>query len=92
MTTPAHTPGPWKFHATLLDIYPESDLSVTIARVEWRGKPRGDANARLLAAAPELLAALRTVLAIHEPCAADSADHGCWCQAARAALKKAEPA
>ena len=57
----AHTPGPWKYMKRGLLV--KADESAIIARVLFAsGKRRTDvdrANARLIAAAPELLAALK---------------------------------
>ncbi len=53
MTNAAHTPGPWINHDGIIrDNSPEGWLVATC-----RFNPKDDANARLIAAAPELLAA-----------------------------------
>jgi hypothetical protein len=49
-----------------------------------------DANARLIAAAPEMLAALRDILAECEPCGMDDAALGVIAIKARAAIARAE--
>lgn len=55
---PAHTPGPWKGNGTLI----ESDAPSYIASVNYAGSVEETrANARLIAAAPELLAALERI-------------------------------
>jgi len=68
-----HTPGPWRI--STLDartVGPERDLTAhgttvtqlqAVARVTERGI-ESDANARLIAAAPELLAALKAIVAV----------------------------
>lgn len=65
----AHTPGPW-----ILDpvagaagssyVYSEPDSSALIARVDARecGDEQAKANAKLIAAAPDMLAALQNIL------------------------------
>ena len=71
-----HTPGPWKVevwdysHATRprreLNVQTESNLIATVAWDEGKDNPytiqhdEAMANARLIAAAPDMLAALRT--------------------------------
>ena len=51
-----HTPGPWNNSGG----YITDATGTEIADVEWAGsEPEGKANARLIAAAPELLAACR---------------------------------
>jgi hypothetical protein len=63
MTTSKHSPGPWTHHITAGDhdflVYPENGRD-TVALV-YGGE--NEANARLIAAAPELLAALRALTA-----------------------------
>jgi 16S rRNA C1402 N4-methylase RsmH len=94
-----HTPGPWVI---------ERDLGHTFIIAEAGGmcadlgvsSPSQDDNARLIAAAPELLEALKTLLAYH-----GETGHGTFrstegnlvkereclqCTAARAAIAKAE--
>lgn len=67
--TAQHTPGPWKVVATNSSRFSLRAGQDSIGDV-WRmiGSPvlmdrahEGDANARLIAAAPELLAALKTI-------------------------------
>jgi hypothetical protein len=60
-----HTPGPWAYQATAgnhdFAIYPEAtgrDLALV--------RDFNEANARLIAAAPDLLAALRALLAVYD--------------------------
>jgi hypothetical protein len=89
-----HTPGPWIYDAQCIDpiIIATEDRETGLARVQsWSGTPSGEeciANARLIAAAPELLQALKGLLAytlhIMEP--GDNAET----LAARAAIAKAE--
>lgn len=98
-----HTPGPWltegnfvyalngegkhavnRFHASIQGGYTSEDTRTTIAETE--------ANAKLIAAAPDLLAAMRFILAFYEP-GQTCLDTNAWKQAeaaARAAVAKAE--
>ena len=69
MTNPTHTPGPWKFGKELtarsgewLVSFDAGSKGRGIAIAETRaGSGNEEANARLIAAAPELLAACRLV-------------------------------
>ena len=63
MTNTQHTPGPW---ATDGREYGWHVLDLTGKRLAtvWRGRADGAKNARLIAAAPELLAALEACLAV----------------------------
>jgi hypothetical protein len=61
-----HTPGPWILsdeteHDRLRSklIYGRPEGMLAIVRVEHQGGYYGDANARLIAAAPDMLAALK---------------------------------
>ncbi len=56
-----HTPGPWTHGPESRDICGPDDESVASAAT-WRPESEEVANARLIAAAPELLAALETLL------------------------------
>lgn len=91
-----HTPGPWRVMNHPRVMHVDSDVSVGsgangMASVAWitGGKPRTNEDARLLAAAPDLLAALERLL--YRPEA-----HGQICKTdpcpeceARAAIRKA---
>ena len=100
------TPGPWRVGGGSMKPHLERLVirgsgGEYLARVDY-GKDREtvDANARLMAAAPELLAALyglgEQVVASHNGWCFDScadnglADHSPACAAARAAIAKAE--
>lgn len=108
-----HTPGPWKvlrdavFHVETA--YADQEYSGNICTVyEGTGMPKvmAEANARLLAAAPEMLEALKELAARFEvqgakpnkdwPClcneCVDSKDDTCRHTRARAAIAKAEAA
>jgi hypothetical protein len=67
-----HTPGPWAYDCG--DIRSEGTLRKIAENVDGGGRPfvRGkanDANGKLLAAAPDLLAALRLAIPHVEACA-----------------------
>ena len=82
MTDTQHAPGPW---ATDGKDYGWCIMDLRGARVAtvWRdGAPLATANARLIAAAPDLLAALQAALPIGGP-------HRWWHDDARAAIAKA---
>jgi uncharacterized protein (DUF58 family) len=94
-----HTPGPWGYEQTTLticrlivstedvkalNITPKADPNHTIAYVPNDVTPKEqEANARLIAAAPELLEALKEILA------RAGFNQGGW-RDARAAIAKAE--
>lgn len=79
MNEQKHTPGPWK----IANLYPLPDFGETyqitahgvptVARVNTdyagMGLGEGEANARLIAAAPDMLAALKNIVELQ-------ADHG----------------
>ena len=92
-----HTPGPWHigvrtFHAGR-DVYGPKGEPVAVADDAITATPEAEANARLIAAAPDLLAALEALTA----CASMSGPAGTTAylisnermQAARAAIAKA---
>lgn len=96
MTT-KHTPGPWNFHpcdayATCFDVLCEKGYYVATTHDGVRGDRNADANARLIAAAPDLLEALQNIAEYwnqdqNEAAMADA----CWhaIHTARAAIAKA---
>ncbi len=60
------TPGPWLYHAPFRDRTIYDNAGAPVAKV-MRGKRDGqteDANARLIAAAPDLLAALKMLAGV----------------------------
>jgi hypothetical protein len=96
--TQKHTQGPWR--SNYPQITAQGDMALTVAVVLYRednnaradsaAKTKGEAeaNARLIAAAPELLAALKAMLNRY----GDKTEHP-FCDAsisARAAISKAE--
>ena len=63
MTEQKHTPGPWNFqpcdeYADSFEVLCEEDYYVATTHDGVRGDSNADANARLIAAAPDLLEAL----------------------------------
>lgn len=58
----AHTPGPWRVSEPLgqrgAEVRHVSNLHTPVCMVNSGCRPEGEANARLIAAAPDLLAAL----------------------------------
>lgn len=70
MTTSKHTPGPWAYDPAELRIYyADGDVEPTVAYVEYdnSSEAQAEADARLIAAAPELLAALKDAIALMGP-------------------------
>lgn len=94
MSAIKHAPGPWFVQPGFLAVYNmsggDSGLTCTVAKVlrDQTGLAVAESNARLIAAAPELLVALTILLSRCDSELADSADvHEC--QAARAAIARA---
>jgi hypothetical protein len=98
MSETKHTPGPWRAEesahqqefshwigTTSLKVMPRQS---TIAAVLNAGSEESAANARLIAAAPELLAGCRALLAIYDEHLGGSGLQGV--RDARAAIAKAE--
>jgi len=84
------TPGPWRVDSDGILLGGDFPRDIPIGRVNL-DKHDGEANARLIAAAPELLAALK--LAICPVCEflyGTMTDRSCSCDRARAAIAKAE--
>lgn len=83
-----HTPGPWSLSLTTAEDLP----CVEIGSASWCPLGSGsdpkqdDANARLIAAAPDLLRALK---AAHAPCKTVEQSIGAW-KLAEEAIAKAE--
>lgn len=89
-----HTPGPWVIgrsgHGRPYQVETAGGLCIT----KWGGISRpasaeGEANARLIAAAPELLAALDDLLIAYCDPGNQGSDHDEKVEAARAAIAKA---
>ena len=98
--TNAHTPGPWWVYnegSRFPGIEARLNGSVVvygndkeIEGVKGRTHAEALANARLIAAAPELLAALEMVLEYAEDCAADRGERPGCIDHARSAVAKAK--
>lgn len=76
MTTTKHTPGPWivdENNATIFANDSRWEDPTAICKVDTLPGEETDANARLIAAAPELLEALESLL-IYCQCSAHKAD------------------
>ena len=63
----AHTPGPWIRGARLLDVCAGASVVATVACASSHPatEEQAHANARLIAAAPDLLAALEGIINLH---------------------------
>ena len=97
MSEPKHTPKPWRVWPRLLQngnivikfgkagIVPEVQFNESCGLTEQK------ANARLIAAAPELLAACKGLADWSDGNHADFETLGDVCGAARAAIAKAQP-
>lgn len=88
-----HTPGPWHigvrtFHAGR-DVYGPKGEPVAVADDAITATPEAEANARLIAAAPELLAALRHLLEDAVALNMGESDRSGVLAEARAAIDKA---
>jgi hypothetical protein len=90
--TQTHTPGPWELNTQDTGLNDSGTILgagvVIVPDIYGRSKAECDANARLIAAAPELLEELKTLsqlVAAHIP---DEAEN--WNRAALAAIAKAE--
>ena len=100
MTTTKHTPGPWAADMEPTDdgqiyVYPakypeyDNDRKDICDVHAYHGSEQRDANAALIAAAPELLEALNEILHCIEMGAGDERWNAA-CEAARARVAKAE--
>lgn len=83
-----HTPGPWTLDTERTDdgtYFIQNSFGregFAVAEVYGlQGDPESHANARLIAAAPEMLAALRTALALMDGATPDPNDGGAWMEA-----------
>ena len=94
-----HTPGPWtaEFHGSVWHIEEGGGVQLSCVYVwtEDDGEKEAAANARLMAAAPELLAALKRTLSNAIGHACDARGDDCnfedwpWVQQAREAINNA---
>jgi len=91
-----HTPGPWRIrrgtaHLSCVEVEVQDGDSVATVYDGVMGIDNAEANARLIAAAPDLLEALKALEVLFSPCVRDSTQAD-WIDRARAAIKKAEEA
>lgn len=56
-----HTPGPWGQHSIFYHINGADNEGICEVRTTYRTKPEAEANARLIAASPELLESLKEI-------------------------------
>jgi len=95
-----HTPGPWSVNSKAALIDPPDGESICLMRwpTNVRSEEETKANARLIAAAPELLEALTGILAEYEDRKSQWGDEYLWdkhedkeaIESARAAINKAK--
>jgi len=97
MSDPKFTPGPW--HANGWDVYDDTIPEMYVASCPFKGPHDEDwslvssdaaqANARLIAAAPDLLEALQLEVSAYPSGSSIDPNKTKWLEAARAAIKKA---
>lgn len=80
--TARHTPGPWEYMSVTKSVWSGRAICIMTGSRN-HPDPEREANARLIAAAPDLLDALQGVLRVADRATAEFA-------AARAAIAKAE--
>ena len=90
----SHTPGPWKFYDDSNDGKTNRieivAIGKTVARI-YHSVPEEDLpNARLIAAAPELLQLVRHIVSNHEPEALNLLFGSGWAAHAKLVLDKVE--
>lgn len=94
-----HTPGPWLVFERRIPVIPEivaivigpsEDVSVCELRIQGRSGKTNGANARVLAAAPELLSALKLCESELFARCGDQPRAKRYIEQARAAIAKAE--
>lgn len=76
-----HTPGPWAFDIDRFEVVTGDDVSARIATVDADNAMHETALAdlKLIAAAPDMLAALRSAeLAVEELCQGQDNANQCW--------------
>lgn len=66
-----HTPGPWSYDSIVIMVADGSSIGEMSPGVPGMSRDEAEANARLAAAAPDMLAALRELDALREGCGAD---------------------
>ncbi len=78
-STTSHTPGPWQTGAMSVSVSDKNYANVAVCGGKYRSTAEKIANARLIAAAPDMLAALGGAVVIIETCG--------WPDAASPALR-----
>lgn len=86
-----HTKGPWDFFSGMGGWYINSKEGKTVADAYGENKEEAKANAKLIAAAPDLLEALQDIVAYENRCRAkgDPAISDHWLDKCTDAIKKA---
>jgi len=94
MMTTQHTAGPWRVFDAFTEIVTDRPTAFeTESIVQFKGQKNAKANARLMAAAPDLLDALEGLVERDRSEAADSGftdDEMTWLEDARRATAKAK--
>ncbi len=85
----AHTPGPWTVRGNSIVADETDDRLEMRVRIHSGNRDDIKANARLIAAAPDLLAALRTLLDIPSGQYSECGEYEPAAAAARAAIARA---
>ena len=85
----AHTPGPWIWSDDFRGLFGAGEwnavLDYAFTEGMWLGHHNKEANARLIASAPDLLALLIELVNIEGPCPGNAA----WAEKVLAAIAKA---
>ena len=87
-----HTPGPWSCHHDEVDDFSSVEITPKTGPSRWvcdLNQPNHVANARLIAAAPELLSALRELLTLGQQESIEDGELEAAQRAAVAAIRKA---
>ena len=92
MTNTKHTPGPWVWDSHYDDLRPlwYSEMSQGCGYLSWDNDETRDANAHLIAAAPDLLEALIELLQVQDGVPMTGIDATRRSDLARAAIAKAK--
>lgn len=95
-TLPPYTPGPWAYQndiEMIVSRHPEWNWSSICKLATGEDSRQEESNARLIAAAPELLEALQGIVENEHGCTCESeCDGECWHAIALRAIAKAEGA
>ncbi len=89
-----HTKGPWRTDASYTDVFAGDDEFICSCEGSRNGLPLRDeedlANARLIAAAPDLLAACKKMVKLYYPGKDEQQSPGDYIKEVDAAIAKAE--